>query len=308
MNLKTLKVNIMECIFCHKESSTSKSIEHIIPESLGNKDYFLPCGYVCDECNHYFAIKVEKELLSQPYFVSMRFRNEILTKKGKFVREKMIFPRVLKSCEVEMKMTRNGLIASFNDMELYELIEAGKVGTMIGLYIPEPEYSNTIMSRFLAKCAYEYFLYIMGKEKYDLCVQNLLGSKFDVLKDLREYARYGKGKDWHYNQRRIYSEGDCFINKSENNLYEILHEMKLFTTEHTRYPNDNFEAEIYFIMCIAGIEYAICISDSDISGYQKWLEKHNGISPLSDESETLIYSLSDINPLLIKKDDDRICR
>lgn len=96
----------MECIFCHKDSSTSKSIEHIIPESLGNTDYLLPNGYVCDECNHYFAIKVEKKLLSQPYFVSMRSRNGILTKKGKFVREKMIFPSVLKSCEVEMRTTK----------------------------------------------------------------------------------------------------------------------------------------------------------------------------------------------------------
>ena len=273
---------------------------------MGNKDYVLPTGYVCDECNHYFAIKVEKELLSQPYFVSMRSRNEILTKKGKLVREKMIFPGELKSCEVEMKMTRNGLTVSLNDMELPELIEAGKIRTMIGLYIPKPEFPNAIMSRFLAKCAYEYFLFIMGEEKYDLCVKELLESKIDTLKDLREYARYGKGKDWKYNQRRIYSEGDCFINQSENIHYEILHEMKFLTAEYKRYPNDKVEAEIYFIMCISGIEYAICISDSDISGYQKWLEKHNGISPLTDEAETFIYSLSNVNPLLIKKDDDRI--
>lgn len=296
----------MECIFCHKDSSTSKSKEHIIPESLGNKQLVLPTGYVCDVCNHYFSIKIEKELLSQPYFIFMRSRNEILTKKGKLVKEKMMFPGALKSCEVEMRTTRNGLIASFNDMELYELIKAGKTKTMIGLCIPEPEYPNTIMSRFLAKCAYEYFLYIMGKEKYDLCVQELLGSKTDALKDLREYARYGKGKYWKYNQRRIYSEGDCFFNQSENTHYEILHEMKFLTAEYKRYPNGKVEAEIYFIMCIAGIEYAICISDSDISGYQKWLEKHNGISPLTDEAEILMFSLSEVNPRLIKKDDDRI--
>jgi len=36
----------MQCIFCHKDSSTSKSVEHIIPESLGNKHHFLPKGYV----------------------------------------------------------------------------------------------------------------------------------------------------------------------------------------------------------------------------------------------------------------------
>ncbi len=145
----------MQCVFCHKDSSNSKSIEHIIPESLGNKEHILPKGYVCDECNHYFAIKIENELLSQPYFVSMRFRNEILTKKGKLVRQKMAFPEAMKSTDVVMQTTENGIIASFDDDELYEAIKAGKTKTMIGPYIPKPECPNVIMSRFLAKCAYE---------------------------------------------------------------------------------------------------------------------------------------------------------
>lgn len=109
----------MQCIFCHKESYTSKSVEHIIPESLGNNMHVLPKGYVCDECNNYFSIKIEKKLLAQPYFVSMRFRNEILTKKGKLVKERMIFPGALKSAEVVLQKTDNGFIASFNDEELY---------------------------------------------------------------------------------------------------------------------------------------------------------------------------------------------
>ena len=290
----------MNCIFCHKDSSNSKSVEHIIPESLGNKHHFLPKGYVCDECNHYFAIKVEKELLSKPYFVSMRSRNEILTKKGKLVRQKMFFPGAMKSTEVVMQKMGNGLFVSFDDEELFEAIKAGKTRRMIALYIPEPEYPNEIMSRFLAKCAYEYFLYNMGKEKYDLCVQELLCKESDILKALREYARYGKGEYWHYNQRRIYSEGDVVFNQNEDLDYEILHEMKFFTREHKRLPNGYVEAEIYFVMAIAGIEYAICISDPKISEYQKWLEEHKGLSPLNDKSETLSFSLSDINPLLIK--------
>lgn len=76
------------CIFCHNDSSTSKSAEHIIPESLGNKEYILPTGYVCDTCNNYFSIKIERDLLTQPYFVSMRFRNEILTKKGNLLKRR----------------------------------------------------------------------------------------------------------------------------------------------------------------------------------------------------------------------------
>lgn len=290
----------MNCIFCHKDSSNSKSEEHIIPESLGNKHHFLPKGYVCDECNHYFAIKIENELLSQPYFVSMRFRNEILTKKGRLVRQKMVFPSAMKCTEVVMQKTENGLIASFDDEELFEAIKAGKARKMIAPYIPEPEYPNAIMSRFLAKCAYEYFLYTMDKEKYDLCVQELLCKESDVLKALREYARYGKGEYWQYNQRRIYSEGDIVFNQNEDIDYEILHEMKFFTREHKHFPNGYVEAEIYFVMAIAGIEYAICISDPNISEYQKWLEEHNGLSPLNDDAEVKSFSLSDINPMLIK--------
>ena len=295
------------CIFCHKDSSNSKSIEHIIPESLGNKHHFLPKGYVCDECNHYFAIKIENELLSQPYFVSMRFRNEILTKKGKLVRQKMVFPGAMKSTDVVMQTTKNGIIASFDDVELYEAIKAGKTSKMIAPYIPEPEYPNKTMSRFLAKCAYEYLLYVVGKEKYDLCVQELLCKESDILKTLREYARYGKGEYWQYNQRRIYSEGYLSYREGEDKCFEMLHEMKLFAKEHKILPNGYVEAEIYYVMAISGIEYAICLSDPDISEYRKWLKANNDKSPLEDEKERVLpFGLSDVNPILIRKDDNRI--
>ena len=292
----------MQCIFCHKDSSASNSVEHIIPESLGNKHIFLPKGYVCDECNNYFAVKVEKELLNQPYFKSMRFRNEIITKKGRPVKEKMYFPGAMMACDVEMHTTDNGRIMSFNDDLLYEAIKNGKTHTMMSLFYPEPDYPSTNMSRFIAKCAYEFFLYKVGEENFELCVQELLGDKSDVLKDLRKYARYGEGPYWHYNQRRIYSEGDCFIHKDSNKYYEILHEMKFFTKEHKCYSTGFVEAEIYFVMAVAGMEYAMCISDPDITEYQKWIEEHNGISPLNDEDEIRCFSLSNVNPLLIKKD------
>ncbi|WP_353957562.1 HNH endonuclease [uncultured Alistipes sp.] len=51
----------MQCIFCHKDASWPTNVEHIVPESLGNKDMCLPKGYVCDECNHHLAIKAEKD-------------------------------------------------------------------------------------------------------------------------------------------------------------------------------------------------------------------------------------------------------
>ena len=45
----------MRCLFCKQDSSSTKSVEHIIPESIGNKTLILPLGYVCDKCNNYFV-------------------------------------------------------------------------------------------------------------------------------------------------------------------------------------------------------------------------------------------------------------
>ncbi|MBP5481705.1 MAG: hypothetical protein J6Y22_08145 [Paludibacteraceae bacterium] len=301
----------MHCIFCHKESSNSKSIEHIIPESLGNKHYFLPQGYVCDQCNNYFAVKIEKELLAQPYFVSLRSRCEISTKKGKDVKQKAIFPDLSTNAEVVIKTTENGLIIHIdeNEVELYENIKAKGIKQICIPYIYEPEYPNIIMSRFLAKCAYEYFLYQFSEENYNKCAQELLSKENDLLKRLREYARYGKGEFWHYHQQRIYSEGYLVYNTKKNIIEERLFEMMFFIKNHEEQADDIVDAEIYFIVDIFGIEYAICLSDPQINEYKEWrrLNVHSPLedsahSPLEDNIRIKFPSdLSDLNPLLIKK-------
>lgn len=73
----------MKCIFCKSDSSQSVSVEHIIPESLGNIEHVLPKGMVCDSCNNYFSIKIEKPLLESPYFISLRSQNLIENKRGR---------------------------------------------------------------------------------------------------------------------------------------------------------------------------------------------------------------------------------
>jgi len=78
----------MRCIFCKNDCSDSKSIEHIVPESLGNKEHILPPKIVCDKCNHYFSLKIEKPLLEHPYFRNLRFEQGIQNKKGNYIPEK----------------------------------------------------------------------------------------------------------------------------------------------------------------------------------------------------------------------------
>jgi hypothetical protein len=296
----------MKCIFCHKESSNSRSVEHIVPESLGNKSHILSKGCVCDNCNHYFAVKIEKELLEQSYFRSYRFRNEILTKKDKFVKEPAIFPGLLKSTEITMQTTNEGIMASFNDEDIFKMIQNRTKGIMITACIPHPEYPNQIVSRFLAKCAYEYFLYSMGESNYNLCIQEFLSEDSDQLQPIREYARFGKKPNWEYHQRRIYSEGTLFKDTRYDSPYKLLHEMTLLATD-VQYLEGGFtEMVLYYILAIGGIEYAICLNNPDISGYQRWLVEHDFHSPLEKATEwKLPIGLSDVNPILFKKDDDR---
>jgi hypothetical protein len=71
----------MRCVFCKGDSSTSKSREHIFPESLGNTTQVLPPGIVCDHCN-YFSRKVEKPFLEHPSIRSLRCGQGIPSKRG----------------------------------------------------------------------------------------------------------------------------------------------------------------------------------------------------------------------------------
>ena len=73
----------MRCIFCKEDSSTSRSVEHIVPESLGSPDHVLPVGAVCDSCNQYFSRKVERQVLESPMFRHIRAGMEVLSKRGR---------------------------------------------------------------------------------------------------------------------------------------------------------------------------------------------------------------------------------
>lgn len=55
------KPEMINCIYCKKDSTGSSGKEHIIPEALGCKDC-LPVNYVCDSCNNYFS-KLDKSVL-----------------------------------------------------------------------------------------------------------------------------------------------------------------------------------------------------------------------------------------------------
>lgn len=257
----------MRCIFCKKDSSNSKTIEHIIPESLGNKEHVLPVGVVCDNCNNYFARKIEGPLLDSAYYRHLRFRNVVVNKEGRIPTIKALYlpGKILveimrdgegKSVYPSNEADTSRFIASISNYKTGELI------------IPEPPLTEEqIMSRFLGKVAMEA-LALTALE-----IPNGLDEITDKpeLDDLRYYVR-GSGilKNWPFHMRRIYPEDKLFYEEGYGEC-EILHSFKLLFTECQ---------ELYLMLVIFGMEYAINMGGPEIDGYIECLKQHSFKSPL----------------------------
>lgn len=50
------------CLFCRQSDGGFSSVEHILPESLGNKSIVLPTGVVCDRCNNGALANIDEAL------------------------------------------------------------------------------------------------------------------------------------------------------------------------------------------------------------------------------------------------------
>lgn len=263
----------MNCIFCKSDSSGSVSVEHIIPESLGNKTHTLPRGIVCDKCNNYFARKIEKPLLDSEYFTHSRFRNLLPNKRGRIPSIEnglLIAPNPIR---LGMAREQNGYgyIYPIDEESLKgfeEHIRTHKRGEVVFLN-PGPAESY-LVSRFLAKVGLEVMTHkVMGVPGWETEL-----TYKQELDEVRNYARYGDVKIvWPFYERRLYEEHRMFKDEA-GDPYEILHEFNTLYTEHQ---------ELYVVVIILGIEYTINMGGPEIEGYEKWLEESNHRSPLYPE-------------------------
>lgn len=71
------------CLFCKSADNSFLSVEHIFPESLGNKEKILPKGVVCDRCNNEILSSLDAELLDFDPIKFLRTMNGVKSKKGK---------------------------------------------------------------------------------------------------------------------------------------------------------------------------------------------------------------------------------
>lgn len=74
---------VKQCIFCKSTTNPFSSVEHIFPESLGNKEKVLPKGMVCDICNNRTLSRLDEELLEFEPIKLLKTVNGIASKSGK---------------------------------------------------------------------------------------------------------------------------------------------------------------------------------------------------------------------------------
>lgn len=256
----------MRCIFCKGDSTASRSVEHIIPEALGNKEHKLPRGVVCDTCNNYFARKVEGPLLQTPYFRNARSRQWITNKRGLVPGMSGLVPVIGQPAEVWLDGSKLSLAGrnEHEDRKLTEGILSGRVSSV--WLATKHTLDNSLMARFLAKVALE----VLAQRLIDIEGWERPLIDDPQLDPLRRFARIGdEPRSWLFNHRRIYGEDDRQMEATGG--HQVLHEYTLLYTD---------ACELYAVVCIFGEEFAINFAGPEIEGYGKWLRKNEQRSPL----------------------------
>ncbi len=253
----------MRCIFCGTDSADSKSVEHIIPESFGNSTAILRKGIVCDKCNNYFSRKIESPFLNSEAVRMLRQELGLQNKRGKRITE-FAYPKVGQEY-VKQISGDEYLICTKQDKDVNELAVSVKEYKK---YLQETDKillrHNIYVSKLLAKIAVESFIYQCGSSN-GVCEYVL---NDEIFKKIREYTRLGGREMWPYSARRIYSRNESY---KGDPFSSVNWEFDFLFLEN---------GEVYFIIVMHGIEYAINMIIPNIEGYRNWLENNSNRSPL----------------------------
>lgn len=243
----------MKCIFCSKISGDSKTVEHIIPESLGNTEYILPKGVVCDKCNNYFAVEVEKPFIELESINSIRFQQNIINKRGRTTSVDAML-----NFEYPISLVKDSIIASDNAVR--SLLNTSKGQLVIRLPQFKNEKTKTI-SRFLSKVAIEAMAekLLQAGLDYEMIINH------PDLKKIKDHARGYRILEWPVSIR--YIDNINPIRTTPDGDYEqVIFEYEIIKTENDEY---------YFAFTYFGVELVINYGEPSIEGYLSWV-KENG--------------------------------
>ena len=193
---------LTECPICSKiitkniradNFTTAKSEEHIIPLSLGNDQLVLPPGTICDECNNYFARKIEKDFLSNEVISILRSYHVVPNRKRKIPSLEVQFGAQKTKLEIDPK--NNCCYIGLSE-ETINSLRRGKIecfsSPSINIEKIKDDYAT---SRFLIKVFLEVALYYSIKYHKGEAKFFVLDEK---MKELSQYVRVGS------KERRIY--------------------------------------------------------------------------------------------------------
>jgi hypothetical protein len=74
---------VPRCLYCSREDRPFTSVEHIVPEGLGNKEMILSVGVVCDKCNNGVLSQLDRVLIEFDLIGLMRVHHGVTSKTGR---------------------------------------------------------------------------------------------------------------------------------------------------------------------------------------------------------------------------------
>ncbi len=204
----------MNCLFCNKEGAIFNTVEHIIPESLGNDDLLLE-GNVCDKCQNYLS-QNENYILSRTPIGFWRTLLSIPTKKNK--RPSVDFSKAdaTKGLIPDYHPANDNVVFQAHDDFTTELIPNASILTQLN-----QEGKGQAKYIFTPKAIYEIgrFLGKIGLEL--ICKMDPATARNVEFDAIRKFVRQGSLKDlwpvFHANQGTI---NDLFSYKINNGVAE----------------------------------------------------------------------------------------
>ena len=169
--------NIVNCIFCDTNTE-SKTIEHIVSESFGNRTYVMQKGKVCDVCNGRFS-KFESTALTNSVFIMERARFGVQTKKGRNVKGKV--NDLIITGDIEFRPTYLS-IQGLNEENLKDFDPSTQIGHLV---VDSFDKSEVSTSKLLLKIGLESIF----------TSQRCLFNKYD-FKELKDFLTTKSNTDW----------------------------------------------------------------------------------------------------------------
>lgn len=261
----------MKCIFCKAESSGSKSREHIIPESLGNHFYILDKGVVCDTCNNYFSLKIEKPLLNMSFFKQVRHKANVVSKKGNIPSDRgfMISPDAAVDFHKDKQL---GETIEVNDSAARKKMKNRKRINVFSVIFAPPGEGNIVISKFIGKVGIELLAFYSQhfKTSLDDAVNPVC---FDEIK--RYIKKANKNEFWPYTARTLYHPEAGVHSPRDNQYYTIIVQPELINSE----PGD-----LFLQLLIGGGEYTIDLLNPTTDFISEWFRKNNERSPALEKA------------------------